>query len=500
MKSISSKRVCWILAAIFVISLIPLFILSFYNHPAIDDYYYGIKTHRAVSEAESETGLLSAAVDQVVQTYGEWQGTYSAVFLFSLQPGIFGEQWYVLSTFILLSVFIFANLFFAHVFLRKILGTSKYAGIGIALSVLLVSVQLVPSPLQSYFWWNGSIYYTFFYSLSLILFALIGIYLKSESRVSRIGCVCGGLLLAAILGGANFVTALVSCILLVALIGYLAIRKNPKAFAVAAILAVFLIGFAISIAAPGNAVRQECYPHTPNAISAILQSFYYSVCYLFEWTTVPLIVVLLILSPFISRAAAQSSWSFRYPGLFVLASFCVFTAQFTPPLYGMNSIGSDGARLLNIIYYSYFWFLIADVFYVSGYLVKKYGYNPNRVIRGMEKRKAFAMLCVVLLFVAVMPMLDNVLETRQWKGDGCAASSAVYSLVSGEAEQYDKENDDRYRILTDETVRIAEFKPFSVHPKLLFYGDLTQDPDWMWSNRPMREYFNKESVTVRWIS
>ena len=163
-------------------------------------------------------------------------------------------------------------------------------------------------------------------------------------------------------------------------------------FAVAAILAVFLIGFAISMAAPGNAVRQECYPHTPNAISAILQSFYYSVCYLFEWTTVPLIVVLLILSPFISRAAAQSSWSFRYPGLFVLASFCVFTAQFTPPLYGMNSIGSDGARLLNIIYYSYFWFLIADVFYVSGYLVKKYGYNPNRVIRGMEKRKAFAVL------------------------------------------------------------------------------------------------------------
>ena len=93
----------------------------------------------------------------------------------------------------------------------------------------------------------------------------------------------------------------------------------------------------------------------------------------------------------------------------------------------------------------------------------------------------------------------NPTNAEDWDGGDCAFTSALYSLITSEAQTYDRENDERYLILTNDSIKDVEFEPFTVFPKLLFYGDLTQDRDYMWSNKPMREYFDKNYVVVIWV-
>ena len=84
---------------IFVLSLIPLIIIAKYNHGYVDDYWYGYWTHKAWKENHSIIAVIKAIGETVRHEYIRWQGTYSAIAVFSLQPGIWNEEAYFLSTY-----------------------------------------------------------------------------------------------------------------------------------------------------------------------------------------------------------------------------------------------------------------------------------------------------------------------------------------------------------------------------------------------------------------
>lgn len=50
---------------------------------------------------------------EVKESYLGWQGSYAAIALFAIQPAVFGEQYYFLTTFILISIFIFSTFYFS---------------------------------------------------------------------------------------------------------------------------------------------------------------------------------------------------------------------------------------------------------------------------------------------------------------------------------------------------------------------------------------------------
>ena len=100
-----------------LLSLIPIIVSSFYSHPLADDFGYSAKVNRVVSNGGGLFDILSAGFQKVKETYMGWQGTYSAVFIFSIQPAAFSENIYFLTTFVMigsliLSTFIFVNTVF----------------------------------------------------------------------------------------------------------------------------------------------------------------------------------------------------------------------------------------------------------------------------------------------------------------------------------------------------------------------------------------------------
>lgn len=489
-KPVKGMRLCVVLAVISVLCLIPLFVVGLYNAPAIDDFYYSVQTMPVFRETGSILQTIAAAVDQVGDTYQEWQGSYAAVFLFALHPAVFGEAWYAVSTFILLGSLLGASWLFSWVLFRRVLKVDRICWLATTLIVLLLGIHLVPSPVQSYYWWNGSIYYTFFYSLSLVFFSLILLGFNA-SKKTRPFYLIGQVLLAFLLGDGNMVTALFSLVVLVLLMIGLVIRRNQRVWQ----LILPLLVFAVNILSPGNALRSESYPNTPGVIGAIELSFYYSLRSVQQWLTPAVAIPLAVLFPILARAAGRTQFLFRYPLLFSLGTFTVYTTQYTPPVYAMGVAGEE--RIADVIWYAFLWLCVINLFYWGGWLVRR-GARFESVVQKMKQRQMVAILFLLMTLSAILPVTGEGENFEWWHGRECTGINALHSLKVGEVQTYAKECRERWEILHDDTVQEVVFRPFSKTPYLLYYGDLTQDPDYEWSNVPMRRCYGKKSVTVLW--
>ena len=102
-----------ILAVGLLISIIPIVVSSVYSHPVADDFGFSEKVYRAVKDGGGFYDILSASFKQVKKTYFEWQGTYAAVFIFSLQPAAFSEKLYFLTSVVMLTSLMVSTVYFS---------------------------------------------------------------------------------------------------------------------------------------------------------------------------------------------------------------------------------------------------------------------------------------------------------------------------------------------------------------------------------------------------
>lgn len=497
---ITGKKLSVFIICVFVLFLIPVLWISFYNVPQYDDYYYGIKTFHAWNESNNFVAVIKAALAQVKETYVNWQGTWSAVFLFAIHPGIWGREYYFLSTFILLAVMIGSTALFCHVLFRRIMHMPKYRRLILSSLILFGQIQLVPYPIQSFMWWNGSMFYTFFYSLSLVLFSLIAIYGMSDSKVTRIFSAIGACFVGLLVSGGNYVTGLLTLLILVAICIYMYTRiyrcrcinescKREKRTAVllTIIILVFWAGFLISVFAPGNAVRSERYDFKPGAVFSVILSFRYTLRKFYDFINLPFVLIMLLLTPFIVSSAEKSKLKFKHPLLFFIFTLLLFTAQFTPPIYGMGGMTDEGSsRIVDIIYYSCYWFFIANIYYIGGYVTHKYGVSVKRVIDIMHNKRTFGVVSIAVIFVMCMPVLN--VEPNM------TSASAAYSLFTNDAKGFADEWNERFDQLERKDLLIIEFKPLIHRPKLLFYDEIGSDYEW--SNLPMCKYYDKDDIVI----
>ena len=97
-KSITEKRIWIVMVLLLVISLFPIVRLAFYNYPCADDFSASDSVHFAWVNPGSLMEVVKAAWENVRFNYLEWSGVFMSVFWTSLQFGIFGEQFYGLTT------------------------------------------------------------------------------------------------------------------------------------------------------------------------------------------------------------------------------------------------------------------------------------------------------------------------------------------------------------------------------------------------------------------
>ncbi|HIT67181.1 MAG TPA: hypothetical protein IAB61_08100, partial [Candidatus Merdisoma merdipullorum] len=73
-------KISLILGILFILSLIPLIIIGFYNHPAADDFTYGMLTHLTWESTHSLPEVLKAAVTTSRKFWETYQGPFASAF------------------------------------------------------------------------------------------------------------------------------------------------------------------------------------------------------------------------------------------------------------------------------------------------------------------------------------------------------------------------------------------------------------------------------------
>jgi len=476
------KKITIIVLLITIILLIPLLGVSFYIHPSADDFDYGVYTIGAINKG---IGNVFVGVGKTIHKfYNNWQGTYSAITLFSLNPSIWGDNFYFLTTFILVLCISF-SIYYLFKQLKKILKLDNTSFHLIYLLFIILILETIPDKTQGLYWWNGACYYMVFFSFELTLIAIL---LKRYflNMPTKLNYIISCLLIIAI-GGGNFITALQQIIILILLNIFLIVSKKDKSAILMSALSI--ISFLISALAPGNSKRASLVVGMP-ATKAILYSFKYSILKSKEWMTPLNIVIIGIIIFLLLKTYKERKDSFNHPLIVTILIYCIFSAEFTPTLYATSDLGAG--RLWNIMYISYLLLAIGLLYYLIGnirkqilsekILTKNYSQGINIIL----KRNS------ILLTILIVGFLSYTIYKHIY--DYTSVSTYII-LKRGEAQIYDKEYKERIKILKNKNIKEVEFKPFTHYPYPIIFAELEED-ETNWKNRSMAQVYNKKYVKI----
>ena len=462
-----------------LLSLIPIIISSFYSHPLADDFGFSEKVNHVVKNGGGLFDILSASVQQVKDTYLDWQGTYAAIFVFSLQPAAFSEHIYFLTTFVMLTALIASTLFFVNT-IFNILGYDKKIGIIISFVILLLSIHFVVDKKEAFFWWNGSSYYTLFYSFSLLFFSILIKLYYAEKIIKKVIFLIISLLLAAILGGGNYSTALLTTVILAFVIFLLIKHKKKISLCYVMIFLILITGFVISMIAPGNSVRAATLTGE-SPVKAIIHSVFYAVVYIAKWTGLAQLAGFSVIGFFAYILTKNSKYKFQYPFIVFVLSVLVFATQLTPPLYAMNSVGSG--RQVNIYYYSYYIFMSFNIFYIIGWI------NQKDIVRIRTKniQKSFS-VCTLLLIIGVF-----LCGCLNYGLHNITFVDTLLALKNSTPQTYSAEYLDRISQIKNGNTTISDIKTV---PDFFSPLCIEEDSDF-WINKQIARYYDVDKVTLK---
>lgn len=489
---VNTKTLCILSGILLVAFLVPLLLLGGYAYPSLDDFDYGAPTYAAWNSTHSIGAVLHEGAALAGQRYMDWQGTLAACFLMTLQPGIFGEQYYAVVPVFLLAVLVAATLFFCQTFFSRLAGAKKSASFAAGFILLIFSLWMFPSPAQGIYWYNGGIYYTLFYSLMLVMLACVIRYYRAATTRRGVLMLCLAGLLGGMIGLSNYVTALTSLLLLLlaALLGKWNRQKWPP---VLVPLAVTLICFAVSALAPGNNVRGELYSGA-SITGAIYTALVQAGGHLFKWVNLPFLLMLLVLAPVFYSVAGGMKYAFRKPLLVVLAFLFVFAAQFAPTAYALQGILA--ARVLNIIFLYFLLGACLCLFYCMGWLRKvvdrlvashQAAGLLGAVRQGLLRYKVYyAVAAAALALFCIWPEVSSF---------SLPSVTAAKFLLLEQPQLYRQEMEGRLAVLKNGDTAVAELEPLYHQPDILKTEDILPDPG-SWVNRQVAKYYGKQAVAL----
>lgn len=498
MSNGTERRYAIIIGCFVLISLIPLYLIAWYAFPSADDFFYLGQTLPIWEQTGSIAAMVQAALQQTVQRYFEWQGNFTFIFLTFLQPASFGEQYYGLTAVITLTALVLCGLYFFRVLLRSYMKASRSISWIISLLLLFLLVQYMYEPVEGLYWHPGAISYTFCYALGLWMNGLLLQMVRHSSLHRRLLCFVPAVVLAPIVGGSNYSTALVSAMLIVLLVIYLFVKKQRQnAVLCLTVLLLLAVALMISILAPGNGLRQETVGEA-SVIKGFVVSVVYAVYSMANATTVPVLLAWVFLVPMFYRLAKKSSLDFSHPVWATILLFGLYAALGMPCFYALGFAIPE--RNINLIYFSYYPVVLCEMFYLMGWLSHRFADKlPNWQIGVLYEKRlgtVFAIFCLLFALsiggqIAVGKGEDGGLAFERMP----AGLSAAYSIMTGEAQEYHAQMLEREQICRNAPEEDVVLPALTAKPWVLTYLDITEDPR-DWKNAVMADYYGNASVRL----
>lgn len=465
-----------IVIMICVLSLIPLLLLGKYNRPLADDFDYSVYTHEVVQTQDYNViDLIKAALKTDMQYYQGWQGLYTSAFILAFQPGIFGEEYYALTTPIMMLI-IFFCIYLSHRLLMETcsIQNSRKKSTFFSIVFCTILIQGLPYAREGLYWFNGAMNYMPFAFLTILNIAIV---LKNMYAKRNNGLVVISILLSFIISGGNHVTAFAN-IMLLCVMTYLGILR--KKFSSLFSLITASIGFMIVYFAPGTAVRQGML-EKQDVISTVVASTVGCIDLLFRWCNLHYFLSILLLLPFILEIVyfARKQKLKYHPLFFSLVSVIIVIGMLCVPYYAMGFFGFG--RLTNVVWILFLLISIINVTYLLIYINEKSGFIDKVYAKNHTSK------CLLIMVVVFVCMKGNCTENGISNTNEAVNELFVYD----EAQMFAQQLDERYRSIEEfkgTENEVLSVESLSHYPYLLYGGDIGED-EGEWPNTSYKNYY-----------
>lgn len=471
MKENSSKKFISIVTTVLLLSIIPLMVISIFSRPSADDYNYAIGTYHLVQSGEWNIfSLLKAAFDVDMYFYNNWQGLYSSAFVLSLQPGIYGEEYYFLGAWALMFLLFLSIYFLAKNIVDGILGggiKKRYIAL-FSLFVFTVLIQGLPSMLQGIFWFNGAWNYTFFFCLLLINSGLLIDYIfgKGKKRSLILATV-----LSFIISGGNHVTAFLNILIL--MLAVLSLFKKKKELLLP--LSIAIIGFGLVLTAPGTMVRQG-QEMRQGLVSTVAHCVWWLFKYICDWINIQFVFFMVLLIPVVYILVSRGNIDFNkfriHPIFMILAELMLLCGMMCVPFMAMGNLGSG--RLKNVIWLT---FMICSAINWMYFLFWSKMFISSRAFEfGWRHFGSVLVACLIVCFYT---------EANVYL--------AVEELINGNAVEYANACDERYELMDKSPAGAVLHVDELPDSEMLKFSDLSSGTEF-WTNAAWGDYYGVDVV------
>lgn len=458
--------------------ILPIIIISVYNHPSADDFSYSyVVKHMNVDGRLSVGAVIAETVGFLRENYNTNDGPYSiSALLVFAQPTIYSEKLYAIVSIINICL-IFCGTYF---FIKHILKINDENMLIASMLISLYIIEQMPSPVEGLFWFSGSVNYTGFFFLFLLDWALLFKFINSTKYIALKAFLLS--LLSFFVVGGNHLLSVLCLVFFMALIIFAVLKKKYRLIA-PCVCAIF--GFLLSNFSGGTAKRLEHYTTVgrPSFFKALYEGFFQLLRNIDDWFSLALFCMLLILLPFIINIHGKNeALSFSLKKLFfiVIGTLALLGLEVCIPYYAMGYFGEG--RIQDFIFYTFCFCMFGIWYYLLGgvtLMLKTYNikYSWNKKI-----------YCLIIMGILLVGFWGNK--------NYSTSTEAIRELVSGEAEQYDAEWNERIILYSDDNLKDVAVSEFSVKPKLLFFSDITNDKN-DWRNFVLARFYNKNTVEMK---
>jgi len=510
--------------------LVPFFILSFYAHPAIDDYDYAYSVLKYK--------LPGMQAEWYTKHNGRYFSTFviSSYLLFTNTLGIFFRSYRFIP--MLLSVLLLSSLYY-FIKMASCGGISKKGSASAALAVFVLYLCFCPALAEGFYWLCGGVTYQAGISLMLLLSGALMAGIRQAGMGKRLLYALACSLLAVCAVGTNETVMVV--LLITASVGtaWSLLGKRPGAIIWIPVLATTAACSYFVLNSPGNTLRTGLYPGSRDLFKASFHALHYTVFYLVSFVSNVSVLCAGLLALVLSKEIYPRIAVFRNIGkkgfflLFTLWIVLIYSATWSS-LWATAQ--PPRPRVVNTIYFIFLLGWLSNFILVGGLwlensapedtaskylaglsifagllLLVSYG-DINKLKAAVTDKKDLSIYMGMLAaaaYVVLASLKSRSIRMREYlivipmllliagivlKGNFVISA---FDLL-GPAGSYDRQMKSRYAILrkdAKEGKRGSVVPALRNVPKSIYFADITDDPD-SWANQELALYFGLESVAV----
>ena len=486
-KYLTEKRIKYftiVCIVLLCILLLPIVYLTFVNRATGDDYGYCIYTRPAWVRSHSLIEVGKSMCTTVRLFYGGWQGTWFSIALFSLQPEVFHDDAYIIVAVLMLFLWIGSTFYLFNQILRRNMGFNKWSYLLITVLFLMISIEFIPSPRSSIFWFNGCAHYIVPFSMCQMTAAWLLKYGLEYKKSAFVGII----IFMTLLGGSNYQAALFVLIAAFYIgIAVYVLKKDKRIFALCIPVVTELVGLAVSAMAPGNKRRagEEFGFSAFKAVSTVGKSFWYGIRNIGAYAKERPLIFVGLLFLFLVFVAVFFLWEdafcFRHPVWLSAMLFCLYSAMQAPAIYADVSV-SGGVPNTN---YQVFLLTASGILLI---VAEKTAAIMKNVREEKSSRK-------VGQFIFIPGIILCMLLTFCWRSN-IKISTSYVSLIyitSGQAKDYKEQMGLQTKLMEDENTQDVIIPEINDVQGPLMHMPVTADKE-AWTNTVTAGFYGKHSV------